>query len=546
MTESTGGELAYRALRELGVDRVFTVASVHNLPILEALSAGEDIQVVDVRHEQAAVHAADGYARATGRLGVAITSTGPGAANAMGGLFEAQFASSRVLMLTGQVETRFLGRHRAYLHEAERQEDMLRSVSKAVYSVRRVSEIGDAVLTAGREAANGRPGPTAVEIPVDLQFGTADVGTLHAPPARPTAPTPEQVAAAASMLSRARRPLIWAGGGVVSGNADAALRRLVERLRIPVVTSVQGRGSLPEDHELCLGVLATTSPLRERVESADVLLAIGTRFQMYSTDSWRLRLPESLVHVDIDQSILGRSYRPTVAVVADAVSAIEAIDAELVTVDVDPGWAADCIGAAAAARETEREGLGPDHRRLVSIIRKHVPRGGAIVRDSTIPAYFWGDRLLPIVEPRTSMNPAGAAIGPGLPLALGATMGRGERSVVLHGDGGLMLSIQELATLAQYDVPLTVCVFNDGGYGVLRDIQAATFSGSRHDVDLPAPDFVKLAGSMQVPGERVADVAAFERAFVSSLGRSGPYLIEVDATALEPIRAQVGPYELLS
>jgi acetolactate synthase-1/2/3 large subunit len=546
MTESTGGELVVQALRELGVDRVFTIASVHNLPILEAIAAGGDVQVVDVRHEQAAVHAADGFARATGRLGVAITSTGPGAANAMGGLFEATFASSPVLMITGQIETRFLGQGRGYLHEAEHQQSMLRSVTKEVYSVRRVCDVGDVVLTAGHEAMDRRPGPTAVEIPVDLQYGTADVAYLGARPVRPTSPSPVRIDEAVRMLSAARRPLIWAGGGVVSGNAGPALRRLAERLRIPVLTSTQGRGSLPEDHDLCLGVLATSPPLRERVEDADVLLAIGTRFQMFPTDSWTLRLPESLVHVDVDPSVLGRNYRPAVAVVSDAALALDAIDSELRSMNVEPGWVERCTAAAATARVIEMDGLGSDHRSLVEIVRRHVPRGGAIVRDSTLPAYYWGDRLLPILEARTSMNPTGAAIGPGLPLALGATLGRGERSVVLHGDGGIMLSIQELATLAQYDVPLTVCVFNDGGYGVLRDIQAATFDGSRHDVDLMTPDFVQLASAMHVPGERVADVVAFDRAFAASLERSGPYLIEVDVTALEPLGGSVGAQELLS
>ena len=546
MTVRTGGEHVREALLALGVDRVFTIASVHNLPILEAIAKHGAIDVVNVRHEQAAVHAADGYARATGRLGVALTSTGPGAANAMGGLFEASFASSPVLMLTGQIETRFLGQGRAFLHEAEHQEEMLRSITKATFSVRCTCDIGDVVLAAGRAATSGRPGPTAVEIPVDLQYGIADIDAPSAAPVRRAAPRPDRIDAAAALLSGARRPLIWAGGGVVSGNAGEALRTLAERLRIPVVTSTQGRGSLPEDHELCLGALATSMPLRGLVESADVMLAVGTRFQMYPTAFWTLRLPEALIHVDVDPSVFGRSYPPAVSVASEAVLALEAIDAAVSSTDAEQDWADRCVSAAAETRSTELSRLGADHSRLVEIIRKHLPRGGAVVRDATVPAYNWGDRLLPILEARTSMNPTGAAIGPGLPLALGATLGRRERSVVIHGDGGIMLTIQELATLAQFDVPLTVCIFNDGGYGILRGIQSATFAGARHDVDLVTPDFVKLAESMHVPGERVDSVEGFEKAFVTSVGLTGPYVIEVDLTSLEPMEVPIGAQEILS
>ncbi|MGY1846318.1 MULTISPECIES: thiamine pyrophosphate-binding protein [unclassified Blastococcus] len=547
MSKRTGGDVVLEALVALGVDHVFAVASVHNLPILDAIRRRGGVTVINARHEQSAVHSADGYSRATGRLGVAFTSTGPGAANSMGGLFEAGFASSRVLMITGQVESRFYGQGRAYLHEAEQQLPMLRTLTRETWSVRRVEDVGEAVVTAGRAALTGRPQPTAVEIPVDLQYALTDVEIPVAAPVRPAAPREGRIAEAAELLASARRPMVWAGGGVLSAGAWDELRDMVERLQIPVVTSTQGRGALPEDHPLCLGSLVTSDPVRHCVESADVVLAVGTRFQMYPTGFWNVKLPPSLIHIDADASVIGRSYRPSVSVVADAKAALRALDQRVPSLPArDPDWVTNCRSRADEAREAAMTSLGPDHRAIVEVIRRLLPRGGAVVRDATVPAYNWGDRLLPILEPRTSVHPVSAAIGPGLPLGLGAALGRQERSVVIHGDGGIMLTIGELATLAQFQVPLTVCVFNDRGYGILRGIQAATFDGAQNDVDLATPDFVALAQAMGVPGEAVKDVAGFERAFATSVASDGPYLIEVDLTALAPMQVPIGGQELLS
>ncbi|MFI0372228.1 thiamine pyrophosphate-binding protein [Actinomadura sp. 1N219] len=548
MTDRTGGDLVVEALRALGVEMLFGVASVHNLPILDAVRRDGGITVVNVRHEQAAVHAADGYARVTGRLGVALASTGPGTANTMGGLFEAQFAGSRVLLITGQVESRFLGRSKGYLHEAEQQLAMLRTLTREAWTVRRAEDIAETVVAAGRETGRGWPRPTAVEIPVDLQYAQVPASSRvpEAAPMPRAAPPAERVRAAADLLADARRPLIWAGGGVLSAGAWPELRRLVERLEIPVVTSVQGRGALPEDHPLCLGALVTTPPLRDVVEDADVVLAVGARFQMYTTDAWRLRLTGALIHADADTSVFGRTYPPTVALHGDARETLRALDEHVTATAATGEWAVTGRKAAAEARENSLESLGPDHRAIVAAIRRSLPRAGVIVRDSTVPAYAWGDRLLPVLEPRTSLHPASAAIGPGLPLAIGAALGSGERTVVVHGDGGIMLSIGELSTLAQADAPVTVCVFNDRGYGVLRDVQHATFDGARNDVDLHTPDFVALAAAMGVPGEKVADAAAFDRAFARSVERgAGPYLIEIDLTALAPMKRRAGRQQLL-
>jgi acetolactate synthase-1/2/3 large subunit len=547
MNDRTGGDIVLEALTELDVDTVFAVASIHNLPILDAIRRRGGVRVVNMRHEQSVMHAADGYSRATGRLGVGLTSTGPGAANAMGGLFEAGFASSRVLMITGQVETRFYGQGKGFLHEAESQLPMLRSVTRETWSVRRVEDIGESVLAAGRAAQTGRPQPTAVEIPVNLQYQTS---TIELPPSLPVVPTaalPERIAQAALLIAQAKRPLIWAGGGVVSSGAWDELRHLAERLDIPVVTSTQGRGALPEDHPLCLGSLMTSPPVRSVVEEADLVLAVGTHFQMYDTGFWEIALTPNLVHVDVDPTVIGRNYPAAVAVVADAVLALRGLDEAVASSSAEPDWSERAKQAAREARSARLTSLGDDHRAIVDLIRTYLPDDGAVVRDATIPAYNWGNSLLPIVTPRTSMHPASAAIGPGLPLAIGATIGRGARSVVIHGDGGIMLTIGELSSLAQANAPLTVLVFNDGGYGILRGIQAATFGEAteRNDVDLSTPDFVELARAMHIPAERVESIAEFEKVFASSVESEGPNLIEIDLHSLAPMNVPISAQEIL-
>jgi acetolactate synthase-1/2/3 large subunit len=258
---------------------------------------------------------------------------------------------------------------------------------------------------------------------------------------------------------------------------------------------------------------------------------------MQPTAAWTLRLGGPLAHVDADPSAIGRSYPVDIGLAADAVAALRAITSHLPEECAagDAGWAGRAREAAARARERALDRIGPDHRAICAAIRAHLPRDGVVVRDATVPAYTWGDNLLPILRPRTSLRPTSAAIGPGLPLAVGAAVGTGARTVVIQGDGGLMLSVGELATAAQYRLPITVCVFNDRGYGVLRGIQRATYDGTPHDVDLATPDFAALAESVGVRGVRVGGAAEFEAAFAASVAADGPTVLDIDLTRLAPI-----------
>jgi len=534
--QMTGGDAVVSALETLGVRHVFGIVSVHNLPIYDAIKRRGTITPIGVRHEQAAAHAADGYARATGELGVVVASTGPGTTNTMTGLFEASFASSPVLLVTGQIDSRYLGKAKGFLHEAEHQRLMLSSLCRRVDTVRRTEDIGRAIITVADEIRTGRPQPGAVEIPVDQQYRRAEVVVPGARADTGYVPDADAVAKVAEALSTATRPVLWAGGGVVSSGAGPALVALAERLSAPVVTTIEGRGSIPEDHPLCLGALTTSPPVEDVVSSADVVLAVGTRFQGNSTRNWSLSFGGTLAHLDADPAVIGRSYPTALPVVGDARIGLELLLGAVGRVSTDPDHAEKARSAAAAARADARAELGQDHCQIMDAIRRHTPSESVIVRDATVPAYLWGDRLLPILRPRTSIRPASAAIGPGLPLALGAAVGSGQPAVLIVGDGGFMLHVGELVTAVQHDVPVVICLFNDRGYGVLRGIQARQFDGRTTGVDLTTPDFPALALSMGVAATRVTNPAEFESQFRDAIASGRPALLDIDLLALSPLR----------
>jgi len=543
MAELTGGDAVVEALLALDVGHVFGIASVHNLPICDAIHRRDGIRLVPVRHEQAAVHAADGYARASGRLGVALTSTGPGTANAMGGLFEAATASSRVLLITGQVERTSYGQGRGVLHEAEHQVPMLRSLCRRIETVRHGEDVGPAVVRTAVDVLSGRGQPGAVEIPIDLQRARTNRSPLPVPRPFFELPSSRLVDEAARRLTAARRPLLWAGGGVIASDAAAAFRSLAEQIGAPVVTSIEGRGAIPEGHPLCLGPIADYAALRPVIEEADLVLAVGTRFQLSTAGQQALSLKGVLVHADADASVIGRVHRAEVALVGDARATLERLvgllDGHVGKLDAE--YLARAASARAQARADSLAAIGHDHAQIMDAIRSRTPQDAVIVKDVTVAALVWANRWLEVHQPRTSIRPVSVGIGPGLPLAVGAAIATGRRTVLIQGDGGLMASLGELATAAQEEAPVVICVFNDRGYGVLRWAQDTFFGGRRTGVDLATPDFVTLAAAVGVPGEAVASSAEFPSAFTRGLEADGPYLLDIDLSNLAPMEVREQP-----
>ena len=535
MAMITGGQAVAETLASLGVTRVFGIVSVHNLPIYDALSLHPDIEVTNVRHEQAAAHAADAYSRVTGGLGVILTSTGPGAVNAIAGIYEAAFVSSQLLMITGQIESRFRGKAKGFLHEYEKQPDMLGSVCRAVASVRYTEDISTDIAGVVDDIRRGRPQPGAVEIPIDLQYRTAEVQIVGSPDVERLSPDENLLDQAAELLQQAERPIIWAGGGVNISGAAHELTALAERLGAPVVTTIEGRGSISEAHELSLGFRTDRVLGMEIFEEADLVFAVGTRFQNYATRVWTLPMPENLIHVDVDPGVIGRNYSASVAVVGDAKLALQGMLDRIDSGNVDEQFVDRCRKIRSADEQAVQEEIGADHSQIVSIIRRLLPDECPVVRDSTVPGYTWGNRLLQIVRSRTSIRPAAVAIGPGLPLAMGAAIGSETHALLVQGDGGLQLSIGELSACAEHQIPVIVLVFNDSGYNILRIIQDNVL-GHKHGTELPTVDFVAVAEGMGVDAERVEGVEQFEPALQRALDRSGPTLLDIDMELLAPIQ----------
>ena len=531
----TGGQAVAETLASLGVTRVFGIVSVHNLPIYDALSLHPDIEVTNVRHEQAAAHAADAYSRVTGGLGVILTSTGPGAVNAIAGIYEAAFVSSQLLMITGQIESRFRGKAKGFLHEYEKQPDMLGSVCRAVASVRYTEDISKDIAGVVDDIRRGRPQPGAVEIPIDLQYRTAEVQIVGSPDVERLSPDENLLDQAAELLQQAERPIIWAGGGVNISGAAHELTALAERLGAPVVTTIEGRGSISEAHEFSLGFRTDRVLGMEIFEDADLVFAVGTRFQNYATRVWTLPMPENLIHVDVDPGVIGRNYSASVAVVGDAKLALQGMLDRIDSGNVDEQFVDRCRKIRSADEQAVQEEIGADHSQIVSIIRRLLPDECPVVRDSTVPGYTWGNRLLQIVRSRTSIRPAAVAIGPGLPLAMGAAIGSETHALLVQGDGGLQLSIGELSACAEHQIPVIVLVFNDSGYNILRIIQDNVL-GHKHGTELPTVDFVAVAEGMGVDAERVEGVEQFEPALQRALDRSGPTLLDIGMEFLAPIQ----------
>src|SRR5690625_792563 len=536
MKTMTGGDAVYHTLRAAGVECVFGIPSQQNLGLYDAFCRHGGIRVVGTRHEQGAVHAADGYARATGRLGVAVVSTGPGTANAIQGLYEAGFASSRVLLITTQVDTIHLGKGRGYIHDAEGQTAMLRSVTRTTELVRHVEDIARVLQHVITDIHTGRPQPGACEIPTDLLLAeTAALPITWSPPT-PQAPDSAALDEAATALAQARRPLIWVGGGGVG--AAGELRQLAETLSAPVVSSLNGRGILPHDHPLYVGCQTNVPVFNELLAEADLVLAVGTRFQAVASQYWQQPMPGKLIHLDADPGVIGRNYAVSTALVGDAARGMEELLKRLPR-EGDGTRDGLFLERAAQLRAQLIQGaekmVGRDHEQIVGALNRLRPVDSPVVGDATITVNTWGHYLLNFALPRLAHYSTGLAIGPALPLAIGAAIGSDRPTLALHGDGGVMLNIAEIATAVQEQLPLILCVFNDQGYGVLRELQRLS-TGREYAVDLHTPDFVALARAMGMPGEQVQSAAGFEAVLKRALATAGPYLIEVDLRALEPIR----------
>ncbi|MFI1979327.1 thiamine pyrophosphate-binding protein [Streptomyces wedmorensis] len=537
MRYDNGGDLLVAVLRELGIDTVFGIVSVHNLPLVEAVE--RELRFVPVRHEASAVNAADAYGRARGSIGCALTSTGTGAGNAAGSLIESLSAGSSVLHVTGQVESEFLGSGRGFIHETKDQLGMLIAVSRHAATVPDTALAGRILREAAQAALSGPGGPggpASVEWPIDLQYAPQTDGLVVPSLPAVTAPTDGELAAAAELLASARRPIIWAGGGATGARGE--LTRLLEATGAGLLTSNSGRGTVPEDHGQVIGNFATTPAARALLADADVLLTIGTHFRSNETADYTLKLPSAHIQIDIDAAALGRVYPVAHPLHGDAAPTLTALAAHATT--AEPGWGERVRSVRDEVRAALHDAIGPQAA-ICDAIRAALPREAVIARDVTIPSSSWGNRLLEMYDPRDNVFPRGGGIGQGLGMGIGAALARPDApTVVLAGDGGLAVHLGELLTLAQERPRLTLIVFNDGGYGVLRNMQDR-YSERRSGVDLVTPDFELLARACGLPYLRIAAEEHAVPVVFEAVASDGPTLVEVDLVALGPMKQPFTP-----
>lgn len=528
------GDLIAHALAEIGVTTVFGVISIHNMPILDAIARQGRIRFVPARGEAGAMNMADAYARVKRSLGVVVTSTGTAAGNAAGSQVEALTAGSPVLHVTSQIDRPYMDRDRAAIHDVPRQADMLRAISKAYFRVWEGRTAVAMVEAAARAALTAPRGPVSLEIPIDVQREkVARPRHVGIGPITPLAADPKLLDALAELVRRARRPMLWLGGG--AREAGAAARDLAERGFV-VVTSTNGRAVVPEAHPHTLGAYNMTAEAQAIYDRADLMIVVGSRLRGNETRNNTARLPHPLIQIDAEAGQAARNYAVDLFINADAVVALGGLRERLpARLEVDAKFLGDITVARTQSERKLAAALGP-YRVVADALQSRVARGQhPFVRDVTLSNSTFGNRYVRLAAPHLGVHALGGGIGQGVAMAVGAALAGGmAKTVALVGDGGAMVSLGELATAVDSKADIVFVLMNDRGYGVIRNIQDGQFGGRRHYADLHTPDFGLLAAALGLPHQRVSRIEDFEAALDRALSAGGPQLVEVDMVAIGP------------
>jgi acetolactate synthase-1/2/3 large subunit len=536
MPAMTGAQAVVRGLSREGVEVVFGLPGVQIMPLYDAFWGQTDIRLLTVRHEQATVYMADGYARVTGKPGVALVVPGPGVQNASAALGTAYACSSPVLLVAGQVESAMLGQDRGALHEINDQLEIVRPVTKWSRRVLAVADIPAALQDALWHAQSGRPRPTVLEIPPDVLAAAAEV-TPVAPRARAlAAPDPESVRRAARLLADASKPLIWAGGGVILGDAADELTALAEELDVPVATTAEGKGAIPEDRALALGVgyYGHGAP-SFAAPKADVVLAVGTRLTGQMWGPTALRPPQRLIHLDVDASVIGKNYPAEVSMVGHAKPALRMLRDIARTGPRPQGrWTRLELEEIKRRGHTVVTRQAPLQCELIGQLQRAIDDQAIVVSGITNVGY-WANLALQRRRPRTYLTASYfATLGYAFPTALGAKVAAPDRTVIsLSGDGGFMYALAELATAVQYGIGVVAIVFVDGAFGASKNDQLTRYEGRVVGTELRNPSFARIAEAFGARGIR-AEPGELTKAVETALAGRRPAVIEVPIPTLPP------------
>ncbi|MEK5475421.1 biosynthetic-type acetolactate synthase large subunit [Paenibacillus sp. FSL R5-0407] len=544
----TGAELLIECLMGEQVDTIFGYPGGAVIPIYDALYDCSDIRHILTRHEQAAVHAADGYARVTGRPGVALVTSGPGATNAVTGIANAFMDSVPLVVLTGQVSTDLIGRDS---FQEVNIFGMTMDVTKHNYVVMDVKQLPRIIKEAFHIASTGRPGPVLIDLPKNIMNAKTAPETLEKISIRGYEPAPEipeeTVAQIANRLGSAERPVILTGGGVVSSGSSDALLDLAVNAGIPVVSTLMGIGAFPSDHPLYLGMLGMhgTYAANRAVHQADVLLSLGARFndrlsgkiKSFSPESWK-------VHVDIDDAELGKNIPVDVAVhgnIRDLLMKLNPLTGRLTAAEA---WAKETTRWQKKVPHFTAEAGTLCPQEVIQLLHKFT-EGNAVVATDVGQHQIWTAHHYKFKHTRSFLTSGGlGTMGFGLPAAIGAAIaGDGSPVICVTGDGSFQMNLQELMTAVDYQLPIKIALLNNGYLGMVRQWQQMFYKRRYSSVQISSPDYVAFASAYGVTGLRAQTLDEAESIIRQSLEIPGPVLMEFNVKEEQNVFPMVPPGE---
>lgn len=522
-----GAQAIVECMKREGVEHVFCVPGESYLPLMDSIYEAGDIQLISTRHEGGASFMAEAYGKATRRPGVAMATRAVGGANLAIGIHTAYQDSTPMVVFLGQVHSKFRGREGFQEVELER---FFGHIAKWTVEIKDAERMPELVQRAFRIAKSGRPGPVVVALPEDVLVAEAELSFGPVAPVPKPRPGASEVAAIEQLLANAKRPLILSGGGVIAADGEQALLKLAEAFHIPVMSAFRRHDIFPNNHRLYVGHsgLGTFTPILDTLRQADVVLAVGTRLSEVTTQDYGIFTQNpKLIHIDIDAATLGKSYSPDLGVVADAREALEALLDMNVTCTWE-GWAKERRKAYELAGEgVAKEEYAVDNREIIHMMQEVLPEDAVITNDAGNFA-GWLHSFYSFNRPKTYIGPTSGAMGYGLPAAIGAKIASPDKTVVsLAGDGGFMMTVQELETAARYNIPVIALVFNNSMYGTIRMHQEMHYPERVIGTDLGSVNFAELGTVLGVQSVRVETNEDFEEALARAVASNAPALIEI-------------------